>query len=126
MTTKTFNIKTASLADFNRELKRIASAKCRAKDEDAKKSFELEYNKIKQAKLKKFPSKKSYFSMTPDEIRELDLETTIKGIASLRSKRCIYPDQTDVVLEKEQLFIDHKTELQERAKFLELQAKYSA
>lgn len=119
------DVKTCTLDEMNRELKRLASQKCRAKDEKAKLEAQKAYEKLVSIKNKRFSTTKpSYFTLTDAEIEKLDLETTIKGIASLRSRMCVYKSKKGETLKVLQKYMDHKRELQERAKLAELMAKY--
>ena len=124
-TTKKFNPKRAGLAEINRELKRLASRKCRAKDQSTKDQYQKEYEELVKIKNDRFKSTKakSYLTYSDDEIKNLDLETTIKGIKSLQSTRCIYPDRKNEVLKVEAKFQDHKNHLMELAQFEALKAK---
>ena len=126
-TTKTtkFNARNATLAEYNRELKRIASRKCRAEKPEDKARYEAEYKKLAEAKAKKFSNakQKTYLTYTKAEIAELSLENTIKGIKSLQSTRCLYPERKAEVLKQEQLFQAHRQELMELAQFEALKAK---
>ena len=128
-TTKKFNARNATRADFDRELKRIASHKCLTGkalkvEEDEAKRAELqakydailaEYDKVKKAKAKKFPGRKTYMDFTKDEIAALNLEQTMAGIASLACKRSRYPHLAGEVRKVENLFQAHKAELQGKA-----------
>lgn len=128
-TTKKFNARTATKVEFDRELKRLASAKCitgkalKAEEDDAARvelqtkydKIVAEYDKIRRAKAKKFPGRKTYMDMTSDEIAELDLKTTVAGIASLACKRSRYPHLAAEVRKVEDLFQAHKAELQGKA-----------
>lgn len=128
-TTKTtqFNRETATLTEVNRELKRLASRKCRAKDARARKEATKAYEELAAFKAEKFQtSRPSYYTMTEAEIAAMDLETTVKAIKSLQSKRCLYPEQAADVLKVEAVYQAHKQELLERAKLEELMAKYNA
>lgn len=126
MTTKKFNATKANLTEFNRELKRLASRKCRAKSETERTKIEAEYTKLAQLKAKKFETtKKSYLSYSDAEIAKLDLETTVKAIKSLQSTRCLYPNRKAEVLKVEVKYQAHRTELTEQAEFERLKAKLS-
>ena len=120
-----FNAKSATLTEINRELKRLASRKCRAKTDEDRKKAQAEYEKLVKVKNDRFQTtKKSYFTMTDQEIAELDLETTVKAIKSLQSRRCIYPEKAQESLEMELKFRAHKDELVEKAQLERLMAKY--
>lgn len=122
-----FNREAATLTEVNRELKRLASRKCRAKDAKARKEAAKAYEELAAFKAEKFQtSRPSYFTMTEADIAAMDLETTVKAIKSLQSKRCLYPEQTADVLKVEAVYQAHKQELLERAKLEELMAKYNA
>lgn len=123
--TKKFDPMTCSLTEMNRELKRLASRKCRAKSEDEKVLFSGEYEKLSQIKSDRFTSsKKTYFSMTKKEIESLDLETTVKGIKSLQSRKCLYPQKREETEMVEKIFRDHRDQLIEKSKLEELLRKY--
>lgn len=127
-TTKTvqFDRETATLTEVNRELKRLASRKCRAKDVKARKEATKAYEELAAFKAQKFQtSRPSYYTMAEADIKAMDLETTIKAIKSLQSKRCLYPEQAADVLKVEAVYQAHKQELLERAKLEELMAKYN-
>ena len=120
-----FNAKSATLTEINRELKRLASRKCRAKTDEDRKRAQDEYEKLVKVKNERFQtSRKSYFTMTDQEIAELDLETTVKAIKSLQSRRCIYPEKAQESLEMELKFRAHRDELMEKAQLERLMAKY--
>lgn len=140
--TKKFNARTATKAEFDRELKRIASAKCialgkirRAEaageevDADIQAKYDnavTAYEKVAAQKAKRFPGRKTYMDMTDKEIAALDLKTTVAGIASLACKRSRYPHLADSVRKVEAKFQAHKAELTERAEFERLAKKYAA
>lgn len=120
------DVKTCTLDELNRELKRLASRKCRAKDDKARLDAEKSYRELVDIKNSRFQTtKKSYFTMSDNDIESLDLETTIKAIASLRSRMCVYRSKKTETLEVLKKFTDHKTELQERQKLAELMTKYN-
>lgn len=126
MATKKFNPNKCTLSEMNRELKRLASRKCRAKTEEAASEAAAEYAKLVAIKNKRFATtRKSYSTFTEAEIAKLDLETTVKAIKSLQSTRCLYPERKAEVLKVEQLYQAHRTELVERAQFEELKRKLS-
>ena len=129
MTAKTtqFDMTTATLTEINRELKRLASRKCRAKTADAKKSAEKAYRELATFKAEKFATtRKSYMTFTETEIAELSLEDTVKAIKSLQSRRCIYPEKAAETLQMESKYSAHKAELLEREMLAKLTAKYNA
>ena len=126
MATKKFNAQKATLTELNRELKRLASRKCRAKDEATKAEAAEQYAKVAAVKAKRFATtKKSYSTYTDAEIAKLDLETTVKAIKSLQSTRCLYPERKPEVLKIEAKYQEHRKELLERAKLEELSKKYN-
>ena len=131
MTTQTnakkFNASKATLVEINRELKRIASRKCRANSPKEKEQYEIQYNKLAEIKAKRFKSvkPKTYMSYTEEEIKALNLENTIKAIKSLQSTRCLYPNRKAEVLKVEAKFQEHKSYLNELAQFESLKAKFS-
>ena len=140
-TTKKFNARTATKPQFDRELKRIASQKCLTGKalkvaaashgvplSTAVKEFEevaelqakydgivAEYDKVRKAKVKKFPGRKTYMDYSKEDIAALNLEQTMAGIASLACKRSRYPHLADEVRKVEDLFQAHKAELQGKA-----------
>lgn len=129
MTAKTtqFDMTTATLTEINRELKRLASRKCRAKTADAKKSAEKAYRELAAFKAEKFATtRKSYMTFTDAEIAELSLEDTVKAIKSLQSRRCIYPEKAAETMQMESKYSAHKAELLEREMLAKLTAKYNA
>lgn len=139
---KKFNARTATKVEFDRELKRIASAKCitgkkireaTAKGEEVAPELQQKYDdavaayeKVSAQKAKRFPGRKTYMDMTTKEIAELDLKTTVAGIASLACKRSRYPHLAEEVKRQEAKFQAHKAELTERAEFERLAKKYAA
>lgn len=140
--TKKFNARTATKAEFDRELKRIASAKCialgkirraEAADEPVEAEVQAKYDnavaayeKVAAQKAKRFPSRKTYMDMTDKEIAALDLKKTVAGIASLACKRSRYPHLADQVRVVEAKFQAHKAALTEKAEFERLAKKYAA
>lgn len=128
---KKFNIRTASKVEFDKELKRIASNKCNAgkaikaaqlKGEEIPEELQAkydaaiaEYDKIRKAKAKKFPGRKTYMDYSAEDIEALDLKQTMAGIASLACTRSRYPHRTDEVRKQEDLFQSHKAKLQGKA-----------
>jgi len=139
--TKKFNARTATKVEFDRELKRIASAKCIALGkirqaeaagepvaEDIQAKYDnavADYQKVSAQKAKRFPGRKTYMTMTKAEIEQLNLADTVAGIASLACRRSRYPHKAEETLKQEQLFQAHKAELSERAEFERLAAKYA-
>lgn len=120
-TTKKFNPKTATKADFNRKLKAVASRKCRAKDEAARKAAEAEYAELVAIKNERFHARKTYQTMTAEEIAALDLETTVKAIKSLQSLRCTAPNKADHYRAIEAKFQKHRTQLVAQAEIARLE-----
>lgn len=124
--TQTFDRKNATLTEINRELKRLASRKCRAKDEKAKHEAEKAYSELATFKAEKFATtRKSYMTFTDEEIAEMSLEDTVKAIKSLQSRRCIYPEKLAETLQMEDKYQQHRHELLERKMLAELTAKYA-
>ena len=120
-----FDPKSCTLSEMNRELKRLASRKCRAKEDEDRKKYQAEYDRLVKIKNDRFQTtKKSYVTMTDQEISELDLETTVKAIKSLQSRRCVYPERAQESLEMELKFRAHRDELMEKAQLERLMAKY--
>lgn len=123
---KSFDMTSATLTEINRELKRLASRKCRAKSNEDRKSAAKAYAELAQFKAEKFvTTRKSYMTLTDAEIADLDLETTVKAIKSLQSRRCIYPEKSAETLQMEQKFQKHREELAEKALLDKLREKYA-
>lgn len=123
---KSFDMASANLTEINRELKRLASRKCRAKTVEDRKSAEKAYAELAQFKSEKFATtRKSYMTFTDEEIANLDLETTVKAIKSLQSRRCIYPEKSAETVQMEQKFQMHRAELAEKALLDKLREKYA-
>ena len=130
-TTKKFNAKTATQAEFDKELKRIASIKCnagkaikaaQANGEEVTEEMQAkyddavaQYDKVRAAKNRRFKARKTYMDFTAAEIKELNLEQTMAGIASLACRRSRYPHLSEETLKQETRFQAHKTELQGKA-----------
>lgn len=128
-TTKKFNCKTATLAEFNRELKRLASQKCltnkalkaekiKAKKAELQAKYDAiiaETDRIRKVKEEKFGTRQTYMTMTPEEIARLTLEQTVAGIASLACRRSRYPHKAEETMAQEQLFQAHKAALRSAA-----------
>lgn len=127
MTNKKFNANKCTETEMNREIKRLQSKKCRAKTEEEKAAAQAEVDKLNEVKAKRFKSskQKSYLTYTTAEINALDLETTVKGIKSLQSTRCLYPGRKEEVLKVEAIYQAHRQNLLDRAKLAELQSKLS-
>lgn len=120
-----FDPKSCTLSEINRELKRLASRKCRAKTDEDRKRAQAEYEKLVKVKNERFhTSRKSYFTMSDEEIASCDLETAVKAIKSLQSRRCIYPEKRAETMEVELKFRARRDELIERAQLEKLAAKY--
>ena len=122
MTSKTFDAKTASLTELNRELKRLASRKCRAKSDEEKAQFAAEYASIDKVKQARFGQKR-YLDWSEAEIAAADLQTAVKGVKSLQSAKTLYPERHGEILPKLAQWIERRNDLQELAKFEELKAK---
>lgn len=139
--TKKFNARTATKVEFDRELKRIASAKCialgkiraaEAAGEPVAEEIQAKYNnavaayeKVAAQKAKRFPGRKTYMTMTAEEIQQLNLNDTMAGIASLACRRSRYPHKAKETQAQEALFQAHKAELSEKAEYERLAAKYA-
>ena len=122
-TTKQFNAQTATLTEINRELKRLASRKCRAKDDAAKAEAAAEYARIDAVKQARF-GQKHYIDWTADEIAQASLEVAVKGTKSLQSAKTLYPERHDEILPKLAEWIARRDELNEVARLKELAAKH--
>lgn len=120
--TTNFDPKTCTLTEMNRELKRLASRKCRAKTDEDRISAEKSYRDLVSIKNSRFGTgRKSYFTLSKDEIESLDLESTIKAIKSLQSRRCVYPDKKDETLRVENIYQEHRIELMRKIQLEKLQ-----
>lgn len=122
MTSKTFDAKKASLTELNRELKRLASRKCRAKSDEEKATFAAEYAKIDAVKQSRFGQKR-YADWNETEIAAADLQTAVKAVKSLQSAKTLYPKRHGEILPKLDQWLERRNALQELAKFEELKAK---
>lgn len=126
-TTSKFNRSKATLTEINRELKRLASRKCRAKTSEAAAEAAAQYEDLAAFKAKKFQTtRQSYATYSDEAIASLDLETTVKAIKSLQSRRCLYPNLAAETMEVEAKYQAHRAELLERAQLEKLLAKYQA
>lgn len=113
MTTKKFDANTATLIEINKKLKALASQKCRAKDAETAKKAAMQYQEIAAIKAERFPTKRShsYQTYTDAEIKELDLDTTIKAVKSLQSLICVYPNRIKELAPIRDKFIAHRDHL---------------
>lgn len=131
MNAKKFNEKTATLAEFNRKLKAIASRKCRAKTTDEAKAAEAEYSRIKAAKDAKFGGKsinrKNYMQMSSEEIAKLTAEELRKGLNVVYSMRHYYKGSAKApqVEAQFELFTAAIQQLEDRKKYEELRKKFA-
>ncbi len=130
-TTNKFNARSATLAEFDKELKRIASNKCNAgkairalqeKGEEVPEELQTkydsavaEYEKVRKQKNRRFKPRKTYMDFTEAEIKELNLKQTMAGIASLACRRSRNPHLAEETLKQESKFQAHKAELQGKA-----------
>lgn len=118
-----FDVKSASLTEINRELKRLASRKCRAKSDEERDQFAAEYKAVDRVKQQRF-GQKHYADWDETEIATASLSVAIKAVKSLQSAKTLYPERRDEILPKLGQWIAHRNELQQRAKYEELKAKY--
>lgn len=84
------------LQRVNRELKRVASVKCRLKKQKGKSTYEEELTKIlqeeqvlKEVKQLLNPKEKTVTTYTQEDIDVLDFDETIKAIKSIQSKKSL-------------------------------------
>lgn len=125
-TTKKFNAQTATLTEINRELKRLASVKCRNKDDAVKYDAAVaEYARIDAIKQERFGEKR-YLDWTADEIAQASLSVAVKGVKSLQSAKTLYPERHAEILPKLAEWIAHRDYLKELARFEEMKAKFEA
>lgn len=122
-TTKQFDVTTATLTDINRELKRLASRKCRAKSDEDRKAAAAEYARIDAVKQARF-GQKHYIDWTVDEIANANLATASKAVKSLQSAKTLYPERHDVIIPQLAAWMSRRDELQELARLQELAAKH--
>lgn len=122
-TTKTFDPATADLTTINRELKRLASRKCRAKSDEDRMEAAAEYARVDAVKQSRF-GQKHYRDWSADEIATANLETATKATKSLQSAKTLYPERHDEILPKLAEWIQRRDELLEVARLKELAAKH--
>lgn len=122
-TTKTFDPATADLTTINRELKRLASRKCRAKSDADRMEAATEYARVDAVKQSRF-GQKHYRDWTADEIATANLETATKATKSLQSAKTLYPEKHDEILPKLAEWMQRRDELLEVARLHELAAKH--
>ena len=124
-------VNSATLVEFDRELRNLSSVKCnalkkirqhQAAEEEVPEELQqrydetvAEFERVRTAKARRFPSKKSYMDMSKDEIAQLDLETCVKAIASMASRRTRYPEKNDETNAQDALFRKRKDELTGKA-----------
>lgn len=126
-TASKFDRSKATLTEVNRELKRLASRKCRAKTAEDRKAAAKAYEDLAAFKAGKFQTtRQSYATYSDEAIASLDLATTVKAIKSLQSRRCLYPNLAAETMEVEAKYQAHKAELLEKAQLEKLLAKYQA
>lgn len=110
--------------EVKKELKRIASVKCRLKKQKAKEGYEDEMKKVlEQEQLMKevrdyfVPKKPTVTTMTEEQIAELNYDETIKAIKSIQSKKCNSQYLTENIEDNveyqeavkiEQMLLEHK------------------
>lgn len=115
---KVFDTERSTLDEFNRELKRLASRKCRAKTKADRTRFENEYKQLVKIKNERFGTNtRGFLYLTPDQIAELSLQDLVRGLNSIRSTRSVYPSRKAECLEVEALY-------NERITFLKAKAEY--
>lgn len=84
------------LEKVNRELKRVASIKCRLKKQKGKSTYEQEMTKVlqeeqvlKEVKQLLNPKEKTVTTFTQEDVDVLDYDETIKAIKSIQSKKSL-------------------------------------
>lgn len=111
-----FDPSSASLTEFNRELKRLASLKCRCDNKSFKAQYAARYSELAAIKSDRFTSSRvSYHTLTPEQIEGLDLATTVKAIKSLQSAYCLYPDRKQSIIPQLDLYQQHRAKLKAAA-----------
>ena len=123
------DIKKCELSEINKELKRIASRKCR--DVENKKYWEEMYENLVEIKNKRFGGKVvkkcNYMGLSEDEIKKLNLEELKNGLNVVYSMRCYYKGNDKKMKEVERMFGLYKKyikEVEERMVFEELKKKF--
>lgn len=80
----------------SKELKRVASAKCRLKKQKGKSTYESEMNEVlreeqllKEARQLLDPKEKPTTQYTQEDVDSLDYDETVKAIRSIQSKKTL-------------------------------------
>ena len=127
MTTKTnkkFNAQTATLVEINRELKRLASVKCRNKDDQDKYDAAVkEIDRINDIKNQRF-GEKHYIDWSADEIANASFSVAKKAVKSLQSAKTLYPHRLDEILPKLNEWMERRDSLKELEHLKELASKH--
>lgn len=111
-----FDPSSASLTEFNRELKRLASLKCRTDNAAYIEQYAARYNEIAEIKSQRFTkSRVNYHTLTPEQIAGLDLATTVKAIKSLQSATCLYPERRPEIIPQLNRYQDRRSQLKAAA-----------
>lgn len=82
------------LLELNKELKRVASIKCRLKKQKGRKDYNTEMEKVlsyeqvlKEAKQLVNPTEKPVTSYEQSDVDQLDYDETVKALKSIQSKK---------------------------------------
>lgn len=91
------------ILELNKELKRVASIKCRLKKQKGKSTYQEDMEKVlsyeqilKEAKQLVDPKEKPVTMYTQDDVDQLDYDETVKAIRSIQSKKTLSKWLTDV------------------------------
>lgn len=115
------------LERVNRELKRVASVKCRLKKQKGKSTYETEMSQVlseeqilKEVKQLLNPKEKTVTTFTQEDVDLLDYDETIKAIKSIQSKksltRWLTPEEGDndefrEACRIESMLLEHKSQI---------------
>lgn len=115
------------LIKVNKELKRIASIKCRLKKQMGKSTYEEDMTRVlqeeeilKQVKQLLNPREKTVTTFTQEDVNLLDYDETIKAIKSIQSKKSLTRwltteegnnDEFREACRIEKMLLDHKNEI---------------
>ena len=125
------DVEKCGLSEINKELKRLASRKCREKDAKKKEYWVKCYKNLVGIKNKRFGgkvvNKKNYMGLNEEEIKGLSIEELKDGLNVVYSMRCYYKGNEKKMVEVERMFGLYKKyikEFEERMVFEELKKKF--
>lgn len=126
------DIKKCGLSEMNRELKRLASIKCRKKGKEEAKIAQRMYEELVEIKNKRFGGKSikkcNYMELSLEEINGLSLEELRKGLNVIYSMRCYYKGNEKKSKEVEKMFKIYSgkiKEMEDLKVYEELKKKFS-